>query len=431
MIRQTGWRLVDGLAPLPPAVFEAWSELWHGALSVHDRRLRLEIVGLPRGQDMLEWRIGRLLTRQDTMPGEPKGSRRALVASAEARCPGAPFRPGSIPFPPSSEVAGGRSNRWGRPRASASPARRAAAGGGAGAARSAPPQALGYVLCSGPHSPQHHLRRARGAHLRGVRPPRTGILHVPGSWRGGADRRWGADVWHASGRLRVGELRVLCTPACRGPLSPRAGEDPAMHALTFKIQGYETPDGSCAQFVRGQAPQCGSPTRSGSPSPRAPPTCWIARPCTRRSTTWRASAGRARVCGRRCGRHSHPCGGGGAFACARDGSSPPRTAGRLVLAEGRPRHVNRKAPGMEEGVRTGAAAGRRARGGRRRGGESLRARGRPRTWSSPRWAAISSPGWSISSTRRPARLTTAPPAGAYADLPRQGRRAAPAGCSRR
>lgn len=61
VIRQTGWRLVDGLAPLPPAAFEAWSELWHGALSVHDRRLRLEIVRTSRaGQDMLEWRVGRL-----------------------------------------------------------------------------------------------------------------------------------------------------------------------------------------------------------------------------------------------------------------------------------------------------------------------------------------------------------------------------------
>ena len=35
-------------------------------------------------------------------------------------------------------------------------------------------------------------------------------------------------------------------------LSPRAGDDP-MHA-DFKIQGYETPDGTFAQFVRCQAP---------------------------------------------------------------------------------------------------------------------------------------------------------------------------------
>src|SRR5204863_8767491 len=54
------------------------------------------------------------------------------------------------------------------------------------------------------------------------------------------------------GRLRVGELRVLY-PGASDLLSPRAGEDP-MHA-DFKIQGYETPDGSFAQFVRCQAPQ--------------------------------------------------------------------------------------------------------------------------------------------------------------------------------
>ena len=54
------------------------------------------------------------------------------------------------------------------------------------------------------------------------------------------------------GRLSVGELRVLY-PGVSDLLSPRAGEDP-MHA-DFKIQGYETPDGSFAQFVRCQAPQ--------------------------------------------------------------------------------------------------------------------------------------------------------------------------------
>jgi len=59
VVRQTGWRLGAGLAPLHPAAFEAWSELWQGALSVHDRRLRLEIARSSRaGQDMIEWRIG-------------------------------------------------------------------------------------------------------------------------------------------------------------------------------------------------------------------------------------------------------------------------------------------------------------------------------------------------------------------------------------
>jgi hypothetical protein len=64
LVRQTGWRLVEGLGPLHPAAFEAWSELWHGALSVHDRRLRLETIRTSRaGQDVIEWRIERPDTR--------------------------------------------------------------------------------------------------------------------------------------------------------------------------------------------------------------------------------------------------------------------------------------------------------------------------------------------------------------------------------
>jgi hypothetical protein len=41
-VRLRGWRLVRGLEPLDTAVFEAWSELWRGALAAHDRRLRLD-----------------------------------------------------------------------------------------------------------------------------------------------------------------------------------------------------------------------------------------------------------------------------------------------------------------------------------------------------------------------------------------------------
>jgi hypothetical protein len=38
-VRQKGWRLASG--PLDPAAFDAWAELWHGALAAFDRRLRL------------------------------------------------------------------------------------------------------------------------------------------------------------------------------------------------------------------------------------------------------------------------------------------------------------------------------------------------------------------------------------------------------
>ena len=54
------------------------------------------------------------------------------------------------------------------------------------------------------------------------------------------------------GRLKIGELRVLY-PGVSDLLSPRAGADPMQ--ADFRIQGYETPDGSFCQFVRCQAPQ--------------------------------------------------------------------------------------------------------------------------------------------------------------------------------
>lgn len=46
-VRQKGWRLVRDLPPLEPAAFEAWCELWRGALAAHDRRLALEVTGGP------------------------------------------------------------------------------------------------------------------------------------------------------------------------------------------------------------------------------------------------------------------------------------------------------------------------------------------------------------------------------------------------
>jgi hypothetical protein len=48
-VRLKGWRLARGLEPLHPAAFEAWCELWHGALAAHDRRLRLEAAREPDG----------------------------------------------------------------------------------------------------------------------------------------------------------------------------------------------------------------------------------------------------------------------------------------------------------------------------------------------------------------------------------------------
>ena len=43
-VRQKGWRLVRGLPALDAAAFDAWCELWRGALAAYDRRLRLAVT---------------------------------------------------------------------------------------------------------------------------------------------------------------------------------------------------------------------------------------------------------------------------------------------------------------------------------------------------------------------------------------------------
>jgi hypothetical protein len=58
--RQPGWRLMEGVSPLPPSVFDAWNAIWEGALSVHDRRLALLVTRrLDHGDPCIEWRLGR------------------------------------------------------------------------------------------------------------------------------------------------------------------------------------------------------------------------------------------------------------------------------------------------------------------------------------------------------------------------------------
>ncbi|MBI1238586.1 MAG: hypothetical protein GC199_04515 [Alphaproteobacteria bacterium] len=52
-VRQAGWRLMQGIET-PPAAFAAWNELWVGALSVHNRHLRLIST---RNDDGIAWRI--------------------------------------------------------------------------------------------------------------------------------------------------------------------------------------------------------------------------------------------------------------------------------------------------------------------------------------------------------------------------------------
>jgi hypothetical protein len=61
-LRQRGWRLMAGVEALPGAAFDAWCELWRGALAAHDRRLTLD-VSPPAGDGSVELRIG---------PGRPE-----------------------------------------------------------------------------------------------------------------------------------------------------------------------------------------------------------------------------------------------------------------------------------------------------------------------------------------------------------------------
>ena len=58
-IRQTGWRLMRGLEPLHPAVFDIWNELWAGCLAAHDRFLTWST----QGGDIGLFEIGRRFPR--------------------------------------------------------------------------------------------------------------------------------------------------------------------------------------------------------------------------------------------------------------------------------------------------------------------------------------------------------------------------------
>ena len=159
---------------------------------------------------------------------------------------GAPFRPGLDPLPTRHRVWAVLKDSFGRP----------AHGEPRDALRTVtqplppigPNEALGYVLYAG--LTYNTVFAARGVPIS-VFDLHDRDLHVPGSGAVVVVAAVGAEVAR-EGRLKIGELRVLY-PGVSNLLSPRAGEDP-MHA-DFKIQGYETPDGSFAQFVRCQAPQ--------------------------------------------------------------------------------------------------------------------------------------------------------------------------------
>jgi len=60
VVTRGDWRLMRGLAPLSPAIFEAWNGLLEGALAVHDRHLVLEVLARRDwGDAAFVWRIRR------------------------------------------------------------------------------------------------------------------------------------------------------------------------------------------------------------------------------------------------------------------------------------------------------------------------------------------------------------------------------------
>lgn len=59
VVRQSTWRLMRSRDDMSQALFECWNGLWQGALSVHDRRIRMTVdKRLDFGDDCFEWRIG-------------------------------------------------------------------------------------------------------------------------------------------------------------------------------------------------------------------------------------------------------------------------------------------------------------------------------------------------------------------------------------
>ena len=60
VVRQTSWRLMDGVGAQPPSVFDAWTELWRGAALARDPRLVLDVVRRrDAGDPCWEWHVRR------------------------------------------------------------------------------------------------------------------------------------------------------------------------------------------------------------------------------------------------------------------------------------------------------------------------------------------------------------------------------------
>ncbi|MBI1847738.1 MAG: AMP-binding protein [Candidatus Rokubacteria bacterium] len=184
---------------------------------------------------------------EDAAPGEAGEVDLARFRPEGTPLPlGAPFRPGLDPVPALHHAWAVVKDRWGRPahgepRAALHPIVTRVPEVG-------PNDALGYVLYAG--LTYNTIFAALGVPIS-VMDLHDEDVHVPGSGAVVLVAALGSEAAREA-RLRVGELRVLY-PGVSNLLSPLAADDP-MRA-EFKIQGYETPHGSFAQFVRCQAPQ--------------------------------------------------------------------------------------------------------------------------------------------------------------------------------
>ena len=319
------------------------------------------------------------------MPGDPTEIDAAwwTEAGAHALPLGAPFRPGLDPIPTHQTVWAVIKDRWGRP-AHGEP-REALRAVQAAVPAIGPDEALGYVLYAG--LTYNTIFAARGVPIS-VFDLHDRDLHVVGSGAVVLVAALGSLVAR-EGRLRVGELRVLY-PGVSDLLSPRAGEDP-MHA-EFRIQGYETPDGSFAQFVRGQAPQWLAHSERLTLAEGSSYMLDL-------ETVYKALYDVARVQPGERVFVEGAAGGTGIYAVAAAALRGARVVGlvstedkgRLVRAAGGSGHVNRKAPGIE-GIFTPVpqAAGERAAW--RTAGEELQGRVRAITNGAPVDVVVSSVG---------------------------------------
>ncbi len=296
---------------------------------------------------------------------------------------GAPFRPGLDAIPTHQTVWAVVKDRWGRP-AHGEP-REALRAVRAPVPAIGPDEALGYVLYAG--LTYNTIFAARGVPIS-VFDLHDRDLHVAGSGAVVLVAAFGSLVAR-EGRLRVGELRVLY-PGVSNLLSPRAGEDP-MHT-DFKIQGYETPDGSFAQFVRGQAPQWLAHSERLTLAEGSSYMLDL-------ETVYKALYDVARVQPGERVFVEGAAGGTGIYAVATAALRGARVVGlvstedkgRLVRAAGGSGHVNRRSPGLAD-IFTPAPLAVGERAAWRAGGEELERRVGAITGGAPMDVVVSSVG---------------------------------------